>query len=151
MTSQIIRSSKQKFRSQFLVTPNDSSKQLDVGKPLFGELPALTKQPCVATLPVKLAERWGPGGRSRTLLQSAHFLLWLWLLAGCRPQTALGVWYDTAREAQRGSGSSGKSPSVKTLRVALHLLFVSYYLCVWPKHEGVKPHLAFLYHVAVSW
>lgn len=41
-----------------------------------------------------------------------------------------GVCFHMAKEAQRGSGSSGKNPSVKTLCVALHLLFVSYYLCV---------------------
>lgn len=74
-----------------------STQQLDVGKPLFGELPALMEQQCVATFPMKLAELQGTGLITRTLLQSADFLLCPWLLAECRLQLVLWVCYDMAK------------------------------------------------------
>jgi len=63
------------------------TQQLSLGKPLSGELPALTKQQCVAILRMKLAELQGTSLITRTLLQSAYFLLCPWLLAEHRLQS----------------------------------------------------------------
>lgn len=84
-----------------------------------------------------------------------------WLLAGCsQPGSVLSyilygqryISYIIWPERLRAFGSSGKNAN---LVWSFALLFVSCYLCVWPRYEDVKPHLVFYtlsrYHIAVSW